>query len=353
MKLTLTNIPLITTPDINQLVHLFWKKDGEPDGSYRTLPDATVHPSGVILSPSPYQFTTEGTIDTDIYVKAVNACDGAFILIKLFNGLEKCCADGATLSVDETVCYKTETTVATPPVSSENAVAKTNTDYSVCGSYIFDSFNINGTGIAGQIPLTNAWWRNGPGACVVPQFTNQGPMNRCAVWAVSEFPDQQVGFTVCITVAETKTYYMGVGCDNFAIIRVDGVTILSQDATAMDAQFGTPDDTAPLRVWCIYPITLTGGIAHTVELIGQNFSDPIPNPAALGAEIYNNTPAEIVAATSYAELDLVFSSKDYVGQPIQIGSGGIGYTCPLGFSLVLCDGPAYCTKTTETAPLGC
>jgi hypothetical protein len=88
-------------------------------------------------------------------------------------------------------------------------------------------------------------------------------------------------------------------------------------------------------------------------LIGQNFPDPIPNPAALGAEIYDNTAAEIIAATAYGDLNLVFSTKDYVGQPVQIGSGGIGYTCPSGYSLVLCDGPAYCTQTVNTPVVPC
>lgn len=353
MKITLTNIELISVPDINQLVHLFWKKDGEPDGSYRTLPDATVNPSGVIITPTPYQFTTEGTIDIDIYIKAVNDCDNTFTITKIIPGLERCCAGGYTLSEDETECIKIVTTTATPPISSENTVAKTNTDYSVCGSYIFSSFLVNGTGVASQIPLTNSWWRNGAGACVVPQFVNQGPMNRCALWAVSEFPDQQVGFTVCIDVPETKTYYMGIGSDNFSIIKVDGVTILSQDAAAMGIQFGVPSLAAPLRVWCIYPIILTAGITHVVELIGQNFSNPIPNPAAMGAEIYNNTPSEIIAATNYVDLDLIFSTKNYVGQPVQIGNGGIGYTCPPGYSLVLCDGPAYCQKIDTIPVKGC
>lgn len=262
------------------------------------------------------------------------------------------CPVGYEFSDDETYCFLEETTEATPPTSSENTVAKTNTDYSVCGSYIFDpGFNVNGTGSASQITLSNSFWRNGAGLCVVPQFTNQGPLNRCALWSTTEAPNQQVGFSVCVTVAETKTYYMGVGCDNFAIIRLDGATILSQDASAMDAQFGTPTQTAPLRVWCIYPIIITAGTPHVIELIGQNFPDPIPNPAGLGAEIYDNTPAEIIAATSYGDLDLVFSTKDYAGQPVQIGTGGIGYTCPAGFSLRFCSSPIDCVRILTTPVL--
>ena len=64
-----------------------------------------------------------------------------------------------------------------------------------------------------------------------------------------------------------------------------------------------------------------------------------------------------MAATSYTDLGskLIFSSKDYIGQPVQIGTGGVGYTCAAGgSSLVLCDGTPYCLQllTTSTVPCG-
>lgn len=353
MKITLTNIPLASVPDDNQVFHLFWKKDGEPDGAYRTLPDATVNPSGVILSPSPYQFNTEGTIDTDIYVKAVSDCNEAFTETKLFPGMERCCAGGYTLSLDGTYCYKNEDVAATPPTDSENSVAKTAIDYSICGSWIYSSFNLDGTGPSTQIPLSNLFWVNGPGNCLVGGTTVDGPMNRCALWSVSMLSDQQIGFSVCINVPETKNYYIAVGADNYAIVKVDGVTILSQNRTAMDAQYGTPGGSGPLRVWAIYPIVLSAG-TRVLELIGVNGPEPIPNPAAIGAEIYNNTSAEIISATSYADLNLIFSTKDYIGQPIQIGTDGIGYSCPDDYSLVMCDVEVpFCRKVLIDTVKGC
>jgi hypothetical protein len=62
----------------------------------------------------------------------------------------------------------------------------------------------------------------------------------------------------------------------------------------------------------------------------------------LGAEIYNNTAAELIAATSYADLNLIFSTKDYVGQPVQLGTDDLGYTCPSGYSLAACVEPYVC-----------
>ncbi len=260
-----------------------------------------------------------------------------------------CCPPGYTLSEDNSYCFQINTTAATPPSASENAVAKSHPFYSMCGSWIFSTFNVNGTGTATQIPLINSFWRNGIGNCTAGT-TADGPMNRCALWSVTEFDNQQVGFTVCVTVAVTKTYYMAVGADDWATIRIDGNTILDQDNAAILAQFGAGH--SALSMWSIFPIQIVAG-THVVELIGNNGPGGGVNPGAIGAEIYDNTPAEIIAATAYGDLNLIFSTKDHVGEAIQIGNGGIGYTCPSGYSLVLCSGPAFCTQTLTTLPIHC
>lgn len=368
MKITLTNIPLAEVPANNQVVHLFWKKDGEPDGAYRTLPDATVSPLGVILSPSPYEFTTEGTINTDIYVKAVNACDDSFTFIKIFDGLDICCPVGYTLSDDETYCYQVNTVAATPPSDSENAVAvlgPNNFYYGIFGSLIFNpGFNVNGTGTFTQISYSNAFWVNGAGYPTYPSLSDSaGPLNRSAIWSSTVFAGQKVGFTVCVNLPTSGRYYIGLACDDVGQINVDGNTIVLQDRDALKAYIqangypypmGLDQNQVTFNFWYIYPIDLTAG-NHTIEVIGNNTSGVVAGGAALGCEIYNLTSSQIQAATSYGDMGagLIFSSKDFVGQPIQIGSGGIGYTCPAGYSLVLCDGPAYCTQTLTTGTIAC
>jgi hypothetical protein len=257
------------------------------------------------------------------------------------------CPVGYTQSVDSSYCYKVVTTAATAPTSAETSVARSAIDYSICGTWIYSSFNLDGTGASTQVPTSNNFWVNGPGDCLTGGSVSGGPMNRCALWATSQLSSQSIGFSVCINIPQSKTYYVAIGCDNYGSIKIDGTVILSQDRFAMDAQYGTPGGSGPLRVWAVYPVEILAG-THVLELIGTNGPEPIPNPAALGAEIYDNTVAEISAATSYGQLNLIFSTKDYIGQPIQFGTDGIGYTCPNGFSLVLCDGPAYCTKTTTT-----
>jgi hypothetical protein len=130
---------------------------------------------------------------------------------------------------------------------------------------------------------------------------------------------------------------------------VDGVTIVSQDATALGAQYGG-DIAAPFKAWHIYPVVLTAG-PHIVEMIGHN----VAPPAALGCEIYNATAAEITAATSYTDLagKLIFSSKDYFGEEAQIGTGDVGYTCPDGYSLAPCEDPIKCRRIITTDKIDC
>jgi hypothetical protein len=260
------------------------------------------------------------------------------------------CPINYELSEDGTYCFLEEITSATPPTSSENSVAVTLNRYSVCGSWVYDSFNVNGTGVSDQINTGNSFWVNGPGDCSTLGNTTDGPLNRTGLWATSALSNQYIGFAVCLDIAETKIYYIGVGADNLAIIKIDGVTILEQDPTAMDAQYGTITSEAPFRVWAIYPVEILSG-QHVVEVIGFNSVGGGPNPATLGAEIYDNTRPEIESATSYGDLNLIFSTKDYIGMPIQIGSDGIGYTCPDGYSLRYCDSPIQCVRLLTTPVL--
>jgi hypothetical protein len=145
----------------------------------------------------------------------------------------------------------------------------------------------------------------------------------------------------------TKSYYIGLGCDNYSILNLDGNNIITQDPTALGIQYGVGAG-ATFKVWHIYPVLLTAG-PHVLELIGHNDL----SIAGMGAEIYNNTSAQLQTATSYAGLNLVFSTKDYIGQPVQLGSGGTGYECPSGYALVACEDPYICRQLITTSTTTC
>jgi hypothetical protein len=161
--------------------------------------------------------------------------------------------------------------------------------------------------------------------------------------------NQTIGFSECITIAADGVFYVGVGVDDYATIKVDGNIVVQMDVLAMNAfiqAHGYPSAVAtPFRFWHIYPVTLTAG-SHVLEIIGTN----LVTVAAMGAEIYNATKAQIIAATSYVDFgpQLIFSTKDFIGSPVQSGSSGIGYSCPNGFSLKYCESPIVCVRTLTT-----
>jgi hypothetical protein len=66
--------------------------------------------------------------------------------------------------------------------------------------------------------------------------------------------------------------------------------------------------------------------------------------AAVGVEIYDCTPAQLMATKTQAQLDsyTVFSTKDLAGTYTY--SGTDGYPIVEGYSLVMCDGTPYYQK---------
>lgn len=325
-------------------------------GSLSTLVEYRVSGDTVWITPgSPANPTTQNTypiaIEDNVYYDVrltTNGirCAARSITFQIVRPLG-CCPSGYTLSVDGTYCLQVNDTAATPPSTPETTVAKTNSFYTDCGTYIYSpGYSSDGTGTSTQIPTSNNFWKNGSGTCIANGNTSDGPMNRCALWSVTESPNQDIGFSVCVNISTPQTYYIGFGCDNYGILRIDGNTIIEQDPAALDVQYGIIG--APFHVWHIYPVELTAG-QHIIEMIGHN----VAPPAAMGAEIYDNTIAEILAATSYSDLTIIFSTKDYVGEDVQLGTDGVGYTCPVGYSLVFCEGPAFCRQILTTSLIPC
>lgn len=261
-----------------------------------------------------------------------------------------CCPPGYTLSDDQTYCFQENTTVATPPTSAENTVAVTRAEYAAYGSVIYNpGYVVGGYGPFNLITLSNSFWNN------QSLTTTNGPANRTGLWASGGSAVPDVGFTVCVILPSDGVYYIGCFADNKIKITVDGNTVVDMDVPAMGTYFeahGYPAIGAlvSFRIFHIYPISLTMG-NHILEVIGHDDG----GFQAMGAEIYNATPSDLIAATSYGDLGakLIFSSKDYIGQPVQIGTGGVGYTCPDGYALVLCDGPAYCRQVLTTPIIAC
>lgn len=282
------------------------------------------------------------TIDPEskYIIRAINElCDFQYDQTVIINPY---CPVGYELAPDGSYCFFVEETEATPPTSPENTVANTNTLYTECGSYIYEAgYLLNGTGASNQITTANNFWKNGSGTCATDGNTTDGPLNRCALWATTCLSNQDVGFAICINLNESKTYYIGFGVDNYGVLKIDGVTIIEQNVAALNIQYGV--GAATFQVWHIYPVEISAG-EHIIEVLGHNDTCP----GAFGCEIYDNTEAEIISATSYGDLTLVFSTKDHVGESVQLGSDGIGYSCPTDFALAYCESPVVCRRLVTT-----
>jgi hypothetical protein len=265
------------------------------------------------------------------------------------------CPIGYALSADGTYCFYQLTTSPTPPSNSENTVAETYFTYSCWGTLIYNpGYGVNGVGSFTQIPTSNTFWINGTGYPATGD-TSHGPMNRTALWATTTTDDQTIGFSVCLDIPTNATYLVAIAGDNVPQISVDGNIIVAMDPTALGtylAANGFPGilpyaDEAAFRFWNVYPVYLAAG-TRVVQMTCFNTT----GPAAMAAEIYNCDAATLAAATSYLTLGsaLIFSTLNYIGQPVQIGSGGIGYQCPDGYVLNPCGSPPTCIERF-TAPI--
>ena len=309
------------------------------------LPGETFVSSDDILSfPSPVEYTFTGLTSGVYYrIKVIPKIASAFendaCLIEE-RTLE--CSEGYTLAPDGSYCYLIEETAADPPTGGEpaNTVASPYSSYGIFGTYIYDpGYNDHGVGTSTQVPTSNSFWINSGST------TTDSPINRCGLWTEgTPLDNQDIGFAVCLDLPETKVYYIGMGGDNKCRFTIDGVVVVDQNVSELAAHYGA-DAQITFRIWHVYPVTLSAG-PHIIELIGHNDS----SAATLGAEIYNNTPSEIAAATSYDDLDLIFSTKDYIGQPVQLGSDDLGYTCPTGYSLAACEEPVVCRRILTELP---
>ena len=235
----------------------------------------------------------------------------------------------------ETQCYSLDVVSATAPLTPISFVDIGYSQYSVYGSFVYNpGYSISGfTNPSGGdyvILPPNTLWDN-------PSLnTTDGPLNRCGVWTVnypSSAPPYNVwlGFSQCIDIEETKTYYIGIGGDNDFKLKIDGSTIV-------DSSLSTYWDTAgkTYKRWNIYPLTLNSG-NHIIELYGRNDG----SYGGFGCEIYDNTLPELNSATLYSDLNIIFTSSGKTQATLVQSNAGVyltsGYTCSSGYIYNSCD----------------
>jgi hypothetical protein len=265
------------------------------------------------------------------------------------------CPTGYTwTAIDGSSCVALETVSATAPQYPLTAYTRTYYEYSMSGTTIFEpGWNVNGTGTVNTVLNTPSVWKN--------TSTTNGPLNRTGLWVDLDTADPVdyplnvwVGFNFCVTGFTGGTYYIGLGADNEYRLEIDGNVILDTSSVT-----GTPESLDKFRKWHVYPVTLTGG-QHIIGLYGYNQTNPGINPAGFGCEIYNNTLSELVNANNINDLNIIFSSTEFIGEIIQVVKDGngqyltSGYTCPTGYEYAPCDGTCwkniYCPELPTPTP---
>jgi hypothetical protein len=224
-----------------------------------------------------------------------------------------------------------KSTAAIAPVSPYGVEAATDNSYGEDGTRIYpengwDNKGDLKSGYSYQSVMTNNYWKN--------NSFSTGPVNRHSIWANdgiggTDLPeDIWIGFSKCITVASSKIYYVGLAGDNHFRLRLNGVEILNTRQSG-----GSLNNTVyAFTYWHIYPIRIPAG-DNTLELTGWNEN----SEGALGCVIYDNTPAQLIAATSNDDLTIVFNSKTVTNIDIVQTQAGVyenkGYTCPAGYDV--------------------
>lgn len=276
------------------------------------------------------------------------------------------CPVDYVLSPDGTQCQKTTSTNATAPSGPQiQAGPAIDGSYSNFGAMVYDvGPNTNGTGTV-VAELTNGpVWANPLDTLV------DGPLNRCGIWGTTAIPiNQPIGFSIPVLVPTTKVYYIAIAGDNKVKITLNGVTVIDQDPTAMAADisaqfpiYSTQGIALAFKIWHIYPILLPAGHNY-IGLEGVNFG----GAAGFGAEIYNNTLAELMAAqldpayianpdafpansNFYTNLNLIFTTRSCRGLFFTSGVTN-AYSCSPGTGgLDPTQTPPQCVLIQTTTP---
>jgi hypothetical protein len=177
----------------------------------------------------------------------------------------------------------------------------------------------------------NAFWENSL------TLTTNGRLNNTGIAALST---QFAGFSKCIDIPFSGTYYVGIAADNRCKVSIDGIEYISLTGTVIDN----------FRKWSVFPFQLSSG-KHIIEMTAQ---DDGSGGTGFGVEIYYPTGATpfatLTAATSTAstQANVIFTTKEFVGLNWLVGTT-VGYSCTGGYTPDFCDPlNPVCTKIENT-----
>lgn len=230
-------------------------------------------------------------------------CDLEIVLLNcgtLEGYIEKICncPPGYDVTLDRLSCVRIFTTGYTTVSTDMPAPGGTDPAYGTNGFLIY---NVNDYDTSGDV-ITNYAYNGG----YFGLDSNMSPrdlfwanrMNYIGIWKQGE--PRYIGvlsFCTTINAPTTKTYYVGIGGDNGNSFKINGTTIVQQPLNQL----------SDFQYWHIYPVTLNAGL-NLIEISNQNTG----GPGNFSGEIYNNTLSELTGATGTSQLNVVFSTGDYL-----------------------------------------
>lgn len=251
------------------------------------------------------------------------------------------CPDTYVVSAGGAGCEKVESIPATVTNSGYCLTASVNGVY---GSEEMRVYNLSFVNSDFLLPGGSTGGHIVGRSTATPQWANPlsslsvGPLNREGVWIDSDCDGNKNSLSTgtVATIAfiynnlgPAKIMYIGCGADNrFKVIVND--TEVADSGTAGGTQF---------RIWHVIPVNVIPGINRfNVKGIGDGTIND-----SIGAVLYDNTSAEILAAVSDAALNIIFKTSSLRTHTFDVAD------CPTGYTMDTSGGSgSYTCKRTLT-----
>lgn len=279
----------------------------------------TVH---VVIDPEHLKFVPEGGV-----------CVGGVLS----------CTAGYTLSGDGLSCVKINTMAATVVDLGGCLAPARHPDYASLFSRIYNP-GFSNTSIALTIAppadvyselILDSQWSNTPHVS-----STLGPANRIGMWRDSDCdgnPDA-LAFGANATIlfnyhntGAARRVYVGCFGDNEFKLKMNADTIAETDGSHNLNHF---------KIFHIFPVDIVSG-DNLFNIEGTGDGSTVDS---IGMIIYDNTAAEIAAATTDAALTILFTSQGLSGTSYPVAS------CPTGWTLDIVAGAPICKQRVTAAP---
>lgn len=246
-------------------------------------------------------------------------------------------------------CTRVQTQPATPPsggTGTAGVATKVNSNqWNNGGGRVFDiGYNLGGNGTNTLLTVPHFWVNGNFPFDTASRNSVDSRMNVAGIWVLGGTSagaytptNEYIGFSRKITVPSARTVYVMMCADNDFKFALNGTVIV--DTHPNNGNIGTGPNFGYAN---IYPITLRAG-DNFVEMYAMNAG----SVAGFAAEVYDISKDQLLAATNESQLNILFSTKDVVGQNFNLGISQ-GYSCPDGWSLD--PSTNTCVKTDVVAP---